>query len=178
MVSIKFRPTKPGAVYQDEFNFKFADAYMYASEYAAAAKGVVLRDAPSELKAVGAGSKVMAMNVGTERHVLWIQHETGLEILADYEFLLSLIQTILALYEIIRNEININKSKKRSDQETDRLYGPVDMLRVEKRDFCSEGNLRSETVVSISIHKGAAELRQLLLAALSPVKLSQKGCSS
>lgn len=168
VVSIKFRPTMPGTVYEDESNRQFTDAYMYASEYEAAAREVTLRDTPLDLKAVDGGSEIMAVDVGNQRPVLWLPHETGLEVLADHEFLFPLIRTILELYKAIRDEIRTNKTKKESGQEADRYYGSVDALRLEKRYFDKEGNLRSETIVSIPIHENTAQLQRLLSAALGP----------
>lgn len=82
---------------------------------------------------------------------LWIQHETGLEILHVAAAVATLVTapfTLFQAYEAIRCKVKANKESR----ESDRRYKDANRIRVEFRQF-EKGELRQELVVSQEVHE-------------------------
>ena len=171
VVSLKLRPVMPGAQYADPFGHQDANAYMYDSEYRAG-RGVC------DLRPLGSPMDGRNLHVGhplpwsTDANdfvrslenvrqgtsdgryrapAVWIQHETGLEILFVLAAVLGLVTapfTLFQAYEAIRSKVSANTK----DGESDRHYKDVNRIRVELRQL-ERGELRQELVVSQETHE-------------------------
>ncbi|HME71943.1 MAG TPA: hypothetical protein VKM54_19035 [Myxococcota bacterium] len=141
VVSLKFRPVMPGAKYIDPFGKPDANAYLYGSEYSAGKRAVTLTVPTQPLGQEIAGTCVhpfpwssdyqdfIRQFQNTDPPILWVQHETGLEILAAVASVASIIGVALQIWEIMRKEIANNKQVANSD----RYYRQVTEVRAEIR---------------------------------------------
>ncbi len=128
VVSLKFRPVMPGTKYIDPFGKSDANAYLYTSEYAAGEKAATLTVPAQPLGQAIARTCIdpltwsndyqdfISQFQNTEPPVLWVQHETGLEILTAVSSVASIIGVAIQIWEIMRKEIAKNKQVPASDR--------------------------------------------------------------
>jgi hypothetical protein len=121
VVSIKLRPTEPGAQYTDPFGLSEANAYFYESEYQ------VLR---SHLAGLGfTNTKDGSWRTTRSlKPLLYFEHETGPDFVGTSADVLAIITGLLTIWEFVRVRIAANKTSK-----SDRYYKDVNELRVEIR---------------------------------------------
>ena len=127
VVSLKFRPVMPGAKYIDPFGKSDANAYLYGSEYSAGKRAVKLTVPTQPLGQEIARTCVhpfpwssdyqdfISQFQNTDPPILWVQHETGLEILAAVASVATIIGVALQVWEIMREQIANNKQVPNSD---------------------------------------------------------------
>ena len=145
----------PGAQYTDPFGYQHANAYLYESEYRAGqgACNLVRLDHRIEARNLHVGhplpwssnSHDFVRSVKDASRAVWVQHETGLEILAvaaDLATLVGLALTLFHAYEAIRKKVTDNTKNNKSD----RHYKEVSHVRVEYRRF-KGGELQQELVL-------------------------------
>ena len=159
VVSIKFRPVAPGANNTDPFGYNDANAYMYPSEYNAGQETneLSISDAPRDNLVMDISDTVRypfpwegtsIWQIGdNQSNVLWIQHETGLEILGAIADILEILGVIAILFERIRNKIKSNKT----DSNSDRHNREVNILRIEIR-MLENGSLKQDLAKRESIN--------------------------
>jgi hypothetical protein len=169
VVSLKFRPVMPGAQYTDPFGKSDANAYLYPSEYAAGKQAVTLVMAPQTLgEAVaktcdhptpwsGDYKDFISQLQGTTPPVLWVQHETGLEILAAVASVATIISLAIQIWDVTRKKIEENQQA----QESDRYWKQVTEVREEIRYIDRQGQLVQRLVhtqqVTVSISPTLAQ---------------------
>ena len=141
VVSLKLRPVQDGAQYADPFGRQDANAYLYASEYSAGKTVADLDSAGDFTNANQFGESVLQFR-DSEPAVLWIQHETGLEILGGVAAVVGIVAGLIKIYETIFDKIEQNKKAEGSD----RYHKAVREIRVEARKFDTDGNLTQELV--------------------------------
>lgn len=177
VISVKFRPVMSGAQYTDPFGYQDANAYTYPSEYEAGKKVVELSDpkhtlvkrlAPTIFHPLPRDKPCIWKMDNTQSDVLWIQHETGLEILGDIDAVLSICYTLWQIYTAIRKKIQENKKKSKSD----RYYHDIEHYRVEIRMMDKNGKLHQLLVIRLPID---AELSFEILKEEIHVKLKGNG---
>lgn len=164
MISVKLRPVKLGAPHSDVFGYKHANAYMYGSEYQAGQnvcglqeiEGPIITGANQHIRypvpSTDDASKYVRSLVGVEPPAIWIQHETGLEILwiaADIATLITAAGMVFKAFEAIRKKISENASAK----ETDRYWKRVEKLRTESRRLDSQGNVIYHLIACQNVHE-------------------------
>ena len=173
VISIKFRPVMPGAQYTDPFGYQDANAYTYVSEYEAGKEVVQLSDpnhtlveilAPTISHPMPWGKPCIWKMDNTQSDVLWVQHETGLEILGDIITILGNCMTLWQIYTAIRIKIQENKRNSKSD----RHYRDIKHYRVEIRKMNKNGKLHQLLVIRLPID---AELSFEILKEKIHVKL-------
>ena len=156
VISIKFRPVMSGAQYTDPFGFRDANAYTYDSEYKAGRKILNLSETKNPIVDILAstishpsprGESYIWKMDNTQPDVLWIQHETGLEILGDISAVLGICTTLYKIYTEIQKKIQAN----RKNQDSDRYYRNIEHYRVEIRTY-KNGKLHQSLVIRPSIH--------------------------
>ena len=159
VLSMKLRPVMPGAQYTDVFGFAHANAYLYESEYQAGQAVCNLCPAVGEIARVAQHVEHPSPYTGdTTRFILvfsdvnpptaWVQHETGLEILAAAAHIATLIAvpiSIFRIFEAIRKKVNANVRA----EETDRFRKNVCKIRLEVRTLDGSGKLTQKLVLSL-----------------------------
>lgn len=161
--SMKLRPVMAGAQYTDVFGFAHANAYMYESEYQAGQ--AVCHLSPAEGSIATADlcvghpfpwtqdtAEFIRVFTGVDPPVTWVQHETGLEILAlatDIATLIAAPVAIFQAFEAIREKVSANARANK----TDRYHKEVCKIRIEVRTLDESGNLKQELIICQDIHR-------------------------
>ena len=165
VVSVKLRPVVSAASYTDVFGFKHANAYVYDSEYQAGQSVCNLRNAQIPIAEANLyighplpwsrdRSKFVRLLADVEPPAIWIQHETGPEILADIAALITVASAICKAFEAIRKKIRVNVKTK----ETDRHHKQVDQIRIESRQLNSGGKLIQHLIVCQDVQKSLVDV--------------------
>ena len=92
------------------------------------------------------------MFTGVDPPVTWVQHETGLEILAlatDIATLIAAPVAIFQAFEAIREKVSANARANK----TDRYHKEVCKIRIEVRTLDESGNLKQELIICQDIHR-------------------------
>ncbi len=156
VISLKLRPVQGGAQYTDPFGRQDANGYLYPSEYAAAMTVADVGPVPETLTHIamvgrsirhpspwsGDPNDFIFAFRGTEPPALWIQHETGLEILGAVAAIVGIITGSIKIWEKIRDKILANTQT----DDTDRYYKEITEIRVELRHVDSARNLEQELI--------------------------------
>ncbi len=163
IVSLKLRPVQGGAQYTDPFGRQDSNGYLYTSEYSAGKDVANIKEVPETLTHIG----MIGRSVGhpspwssepkdfifsftdTNPPTLWIQHETGLEILGAVSAIIGIITGTITIWEKIRGKVFDNT--KSSD--TDRYWKEIKEIRVELRQVNEAHQLNQELIYSERIEK-------------------------
>ncbi len=153
VVSLKFRPVKQGDQYTDSFGFSDANAFMYQSEYEAVKNTMILTAPESKLiKAIDptihhphpwSGQSIWKIN---DSDMLWVQHETGLEIIGAIAGLFTILTGIAMIAEGIHCKIKSNKKDEKSDRYHEARELRIEYRRVGKNDVLEESLVIRESV--------------------------------
>ena len=157
--SLKLRPVMPG-VHPHESEFQHCNAYMYSSEYQVGKSACNLGAIASPIAATNLyiryphpwssnKNDFVLCFKDVDPPAVWVQHETGLEILCTASTIATLILTIFQIYEKIRKKVSANAKAKK----TDRYHKRVHQIRVEVRKFDKHGNLQQELIVCQDVHQ-------------------------
>ena len=173
VLSLKLRPVMPGAQYTDPFGHQDANAYLYESEYRAgrATCNLGTLDPRIDAQDLHVGHPLpwsrdpseFVRTLDDASSAVWIQHETGLEIVLLALEVAANVATMAAglatLYEVIRKKVSANAKS----NESDRYYKEVTRIRIEVRQM-DGGELKQELIVAQDVHKSfdVDELGKLL----------------
>ena len=163
VISLKLRPVSAGAQYTDPFGRHDANGYLYPSEYAAAMAVADVGPVPSTLTHIGMigrsirhpspwsgdPSEFIFCFRGTEPPALWIQHETGLEIIGAIGAVIGIITGTITIWEKFRKTVLSNTQT----DDTDRHHKQITEIRVEMRHVDSSGRLQQELIYVERIEK-------------------------
>jgi hypothetical protein len=156
VVSLKLRPVEP-CDHSDLFGEEASNAYMYESEYEAG-RSVANLVTPFGMTTSEIGTKVHHPNIAsdagtyirtfrnTRPQVLWIEHETGLEILGVIGTVIGIVSGGITIWNAIRNKIANNKAGR-----SDRYYTDVSEIRFESRRVSDDGELVQTLVYRVPL---------------------------